>query len=130
MYIYIGTKSKINLICLFNWQTGYQSIASYELIRQILPEYHGLELICKSKLYQSIIDYELMCKIIPEYRGLGPLTARSGCVHLEDHQTGQSLVYPPVNSQHDLIRNLTLTHIQSYWIQIYIKNLRLGFNLP
>lgn len=47
-----------------------------------------------------------MHKIIPEYRGLGPLAARSGCVHLEDHQTGQSLVYPPVNSEHDLIRIL------------------------
>lgn len=52
------------------------------------------------------MGYELMHKIIPEYRGLGPLTARSGCVHLEDHQTGQSLVFPPVNSEHDLIRIL------------------------
>lgn len=53
-----------------------------------------------------------MYNIIPEYRGLGPLTVRSGCVHLEDHQTGQSLVYLPVNSQHDLIRILIHnTHI-------------------
>lgn len=36
---------------------------------------------------------------------------RSGCVHLEGHQTGQSLVYLPVNSQHDLIRNLINAHI-------------------
>lgn len=79
-----------------------------------------------------------MHKIIPEYRGLGPLAARSGCVHLEDHQTGQSLVYPPVNSEHDLIRILfflyiTLTFIQSNRFQICtqvrnIKNKLLGIN--
>lgn len=63
------------------------------------------------------MGYELMHKIIPEYRGLGPLTVRSGCVHLEDHQTGQSLVYPPVNSEHDLIRILFFLYITLTFIQ-------------
>lgn len=60
------------------------------------------------------------------YHGPKLLIGRSGCVHLEDHQIGQLLVYPPANKQCMLqsVSSLFITKTTSFGVNlIYVKSL-------